>query len=394
MATVKKRLRKIGTRPDGTPEYRVDGYQVRYVDPHGRERSKSFPLGAKAAADAYKTAVESQKLTGDWIDPRQRRVTVDELASELLGAKHGRTSEWGHTMYRRVSIAFGHRPIGSLDHLEIQAWVNQLTAEKVGPDSVRGSFRILHETVRLALRSRRISHDPCLGIVLPSINRREMLFLSPPQIDELAEEIERRFPGHGYGLLVRFAAYSGCRAGEIGALQARDISLATGKVFIGKSRRRDGTNGSVKGNRKGRWVGLPRQLMKELEHHLAERGLDGTDYVWVGERRSAQLDHKWFYKHRWAPVVDSLTANGRLPLGDRSGRACRLRFHDLRHTCVALLIAKSARQYHVMRHLGHTRISTTVDTYGHLFPETDDEIVTHLEEVWDEAVDARQRRAS
>ena len=60
-----------------------------------------------------------------------------------------------------------------------------------------------------------------------------------------------------------------------------------------------------------------------------------------------------------------------------------LRFHDLRHTCVALLIAKGAQQYEVMEHLGHEQ-QTTINTYGRLFPNVRERICVTLEETWDE----------
>ena len=67
-----------------------------------------------------------------------------------------------------------------------------------GPDTTRGAFRALHEVISLALRSRIIGHDPCLGVRLPKVDRRAMLFLSPTQITLLADSIERAWPGPDY----------------------------------------------------------------------------------------------------------------------------------------------------------------------------------------------------
>jgi integrase len=43
--------------------------------------------------------------------------------------------------------------------------------------------------------------------------------------------------------------------------------------------------------------------------------------------------------------------------------------HELRHTCVALLIEQGADILHVSRFLGHKDIRTTASTYGHRFPQ-------------------------
>src|SRR4030095_4129988 len=48
------------------------------------------------------------------------------------------------------------------------------------------------------------------------------------------------------------------------------------------------------------------------------------------------------------------------------------RFHDLRHTHVAWLVAGGAPLPHIQARLGHESITTTIDTYGHLLPVGDE----------------------
>lgn len=55
-----------------------------------------------------------------------------------------------------------------------------------------------------------------------------MLHLTAAEVDELAETI--REP---YGALVRFAAYSGLRAGEIGGLRVGRLDLLRRRVHVG-----------------------------------------------------------------------------------------------------------------------------------------------------------------
>ena len=275
-------------------------------------------------------------------------------------------------------------PIGEVQHMDVQQWVFDMTNSGTGPDSVRGAFRTLHEIVKLAIRARKLSLDPCDGVQLPRVERREMLFLEPPQVNDLAEAIEISFPGFGWGLMVKFAAYSGLRAGELGGLQVRDLDLLHQRIRVHRARKADGSDGNPKSG-STRWVDLPRQLCEEVTEYLSTREFGPDSRVWTGER-GGPLNHKWFYRNRFKPIVNKLTDQGRLPSATgRRGEALSLRFHDLRHTCVAILIGKGAQQYEVMEDLGHTKIQTTIDTYGHIFPAVRQRIRAALEDTWDEA---------
>ena len=61
-----------------------------------------------------------------------------------------------------------------------------------------------------------------------------------------------------------------------------------------------------------------------------------------------------------AKVFDRRVARSRLP---------RIRFHDLRHTHVAHLIAAGEQPLLIARRLGHASSSFTMDRYGHLFED-------------------------
>jgi hypothetical protein len=53
----------------------------------------------------------------------------------------------------------------------------------------------------------------------------------------------------------------------------------------------------------------------------------------------------------------------------RAGLDPRPRIHDLRHSHVAWLIAEGAPLPVIQARLGHEKITTTIDTYGHLMPD-------------------------
>jgi len=86
-----------------------------------------------------------------------------------------------------------------------------------------------------------------------------------------------------------------------------------------------------------------------------------------------------FTNERWAPdhVVELLEHHFK-PAQDKAGVSCR--FHDLRHTSVALAIAAGAHPKAIQTRMGHSSINVTLDRYGHLFPELDEAIASSFEE--------------
>ena len=67
-----------------------------------------------------------------------------------------------------------------------------------------------------------------------------------------------------------------------------------------------------------------------------------------------------------------------------------MRFHDLRHTAVALAIAEGAHPKAIQARMGHSSIQVTLDRYGHLFPALDQQIATGLDGTYRRA--AAERR--
>ncbi|MBK5267645.1 MAG: tyrosine-type recombinase/integrase, partial [Acidimicrobiia bacterium] len=60
-----------------------------------------------------------------------------------------------------------------------------------------------------------------------------------------------------------------------------------------------------------------------------------------------------------------------------------MRFHDLRHSHVALLIAQGAHPAVIASRLGHTSVKTVLDAYGHLYEGLDRTAANTLNPPWD-----------
>jgi integrase len=335
-------------------------YQARYRDPDNRVRGKSFKRRRDAAR--FLAAAETDKSRGQWIDPRNSRISFGQQAQAFVdGAR-----DWRPTTLARAESLIGYRilptfenaPLGSIRRSHIQAWVSQLEADALSASTIAGCYRLLAQIMASAVADELIAKSPCRDIRLPEAARNEMLFLSPDELARVAAETGR------YETLVLCAGYLGLRWGELAGLRRarynplrRTIEVVEILVEV----RGEMIAGEPKTKASRRTVPVPDFLVGRLNAYLVKRGNPSPEeWVFVG-RDGAPLRDANFRRRVWKPAVE------------RAGLPSALRFHDLRHTCVAFLIAAGHDAYRVSRHMGHASIKTTFDRYGHLFAGADDD---------------------
>jgi hypothetical protein len=92
-------------------------YRVRYRDPSGRERAKSF--AHKVDAERFLRHVEADLVRGQWVDPQHGRTTVGELAvrwfATTAALKPKTREDFRSLLDNHVLPAFGQRPVASID---------------------------------------------------------------------------------------------------------------------------------------------------------------------------------------------------------------------------------------------------------------------------------------
>jgi integrase len=219
MASIERRAIGTGVR-----------YDVRFRTPAGQMRKKTF--ASRAEAKRWAAAVETDKVRGDWLDPNRGKRTFDEWADESLSTRsHLKPKTMlSYRLLLRVHARpfFGSHPIATIDHGEVLRFLSALDAAGSGPGTIANVRNVLRGVLDLAVRSGAIKANPAAGMRVPRPRRQEMAFLSADQVRELALAIEdpgppksgggehRRATFPELGLLVRFAAYTGLRAGEIG----------------------------------------------------------------------------------------------------------------------------------------------------------------------------------
>ena len=378
-----------------------------WIEPNGdggwRRRRGRAPDGTLTEAEAHERMLqlvrehhaEQDLLERDVEESRRRGVTFRELSDAYLrwleeakGAKPSTLRDYRSMLAEpgiphrrgagrtagRIMAALGDRPGREITTREIEGLLTQIARTGVSARAVNKARALICAIFNYGMR------PATFGLALnpaahadrrPEAERGPLAYYSTEQVEALArglaagahrdsikvpigaEELAARKGEDAQDAeLIRLAAYSGLRRGELVALRWRDIDFAARKITVRRS-----VSGTVElqstKSRRTREVPLPDQAAAALER-LSQRDefVSPDDYVFAnrfGRRLDASAIRRRFERARDAVELEPL------------------RFHDLRHTYGSLLVAGGIDLASVKAAMGHSRISTT-ERYLHARP--------------------------
>ena len=342
------------------------GWQVRWRDPNGKQRTKSFKRKAEAKQFANRVEVEMER--GAYVDPQLGKALFGDWAEEWLQSKINlRASSWARDesyLRNHVQPEFENVPLSRITKLQIQGWVRDLVDKGLHPGTIYHCYRILRCVLEEAVDARLIAESPCRRITLPRIPKIEQRFLTATNVELLADSVDPH-----YRTLIYSAVYLGCRWGELVGLKWRQVDLKKREVRIVGTLEETGAGvryiEETKTSGSRRSISLPSflaEMLEEQQHQEPE-----AEFVFTTES-GGLIRRSNFRSRSWKPALK------------KAGLDTNLRFHDLRHTCASLLIEQGAHPKEIQARLGHSSITTTLDRYGHLMPSLGHQLSADLDE--------------
>jgi len=359
---------------------------VRWRDPQGHQRSKAFRT--EREAQQYRARIDVQLDEGDYVAPSGARVRFGDhwdRYREMTAKTRRPSTEARDESYYRSMIAptFATVPLGQIDYLMVQSWVNDLQAESIHADgsgrsaaTVHKAYQLLSKAMSAAAKARLVRSNPCADVELPRIEVERPDILTHEDVALLAATIDPR-----YSTLVLLAAYSGLRIGEVIALRRSAVDVLRSTVEVRATAVE--VNGHIVENppktRAGRrTVPIPRFVTDALVEQI--HGLGPDDLVFTSPL-GTQMRQGLFRRRFFTPAVEA------------AGLAPR-RIHDLRHTAVSFWIDAGASPTEIAARAGHRSVVTVLDRYGHLLPSTEDKVTDALDARARAAVDSVRTRSS
>jgi len=286
---------------------------------------------------------------------------------------------------RHIIPALGNIPLAKLSPMHLQTYYAQklkggrLDGKEGGlsPKSVHYHHRILRRALGQAVKWQLIPRNVAEVVDSPKAVKREMVALSEEQLLDFLEKIEHS----GYHDLIKFAAYTGLRRGELLGLKWEDVDFEAGYITITRELEWVRGQGLVfqepKTPKSRRRVPLCKTALEILRKIRKEQAQDRLLAGGIGEWQENNLV---FCQGLGQPIRPSNFSKQVKKLAVRAGYP-DITPHSLRHTFASILLARGASMNEVQALLGHESYSTTADIYSHILPGTLEKTVKLLDSI-------------
>ena len=364
---------------DKRPPRTVGGaftYRVRYRDPSGASRSKSFPK--KAEAERYANTVEADKSRGVYLDPTLGRLTLGDYADGWLKIQtFDESTREAVALRLRVHIkpVLGQVPLADLRPSLIQSWLSGLQ-QKLAPRTVKVILANLSSMLSAAVDDDRLGKNPCSAgsIRAPRHVENKVVVWTLESVLAVRAHMPERFQ-----LAATLAAGLGLRQGEVFGLAVEDVDFLRGVVHVRRQVKIVGNRqifALPKGGRT-RDVPLAEDVRDAIQAHLRAFPAVSVSLPWqlnsgqpksfdllLSTRERTALQRNYINSCVWKPAVKAA--------GLPTARTDNNGMHALRHFYASVLLEGGASIRALADYLGHRDPGFTLRVYAHLMPQSED----------------------
>lgn len=333
-------MASVAKRPDGR-------YRARYRDADGKEHARHFRR--KVDAQQWLDGVTASVVTGTYVSPATARMTVGEWCDLWLdgyGTRRPSTVRQARVHVAVIKERFGSTRLSAVKPSDVKAWTVQL-GESYAPSTVYAIYRRLAQVMGDAVHDGIIPRSPCSRRTSPGQPSQRPYVATTEQVwglhDVMPEHLQPA---------VLLGAFVGLRVSEAAALRVSDVDFMRGIV----SPAIQYPDEPLKSETSRTPVPIPSDLSLLLASSVERFGGQTVVTNEIGRAGSP-----------WA-----IERAVRARRGDVQGLPDGFRFHDLRHYFASLLIGSGLDVKVVQTRLRHASATTTLNTYGHLWPDADE----------------------
>ncbi len=334
-------MASIAKRPDGR-------WRARYRDDAGKEHARHFDR--KVDAKRWLDEVTAAITTGMYVDPRIARTTVGVWCDRWLSGyatRRPRTVRQARVHIAQIKAEFGEMPLSAVRPSHVKSWTSRLRTEGLAVSYVYALHNRLAQIMGDAVHDGILARSPCSRRTSPGAGAQRPYVATTAQMWALHDEMPEQLR-----TAVLLAALAGLRCAEACGLRVADVDFMRGIVHPLVQYPAE--------ELKSEMSRTPVPIPQSLALRLAGQVRDWPGQTLLTGRNGGQLP-------TWALERAVRTARVKV-----TGLPEDFRYQDLRHYFASLLIASGCDVKTVQARLRHASAKTTLDTYGHLWPDRDE----------------------
>lgn len=331
-------------------------------------------------------------LSGNYIRPQI--MTVSQFSIEWEQKYASKLAETTYSNHQRklkthILPVIGHMEMNTVNEFILLGLLDSLT-RKDGKDgelsfhSKRDVYGTLLGLFKYAHKWKVITQNPMDGVDKPKPNdneeyNRDLQVYDENEVSELMRLIQNE--AEHWRIMFMLALAAGLRRGELLGLEWKCVDFVDNQIEIRTTVVLTGNGPLIKKTKtrsSKRIVTLPESMMNELKAFRKQWVKDklASGDQWIEE------EYEWvFCKMNGEHFYPSSPSNRwRKFLLEHDFKYIRL--HDLRHTSASLLIAQGEHAKIIAERLGHSDISVTMNTYGHVFKSANRAAADKMERIF------------
>lgn len=340
-------MASIQQRPDGR-------FRARYRGPDGKEYAKHFKYknGSKkephlGSAQEWLDEATAAIRAGKWVDPHTSKMTMGEWIDKWIAgyaSNKPQTVVQANVHLKLIREEFQNRQLRTIQPSDVKTWMAALS-EKYSTSYTYAIHARLSQILSDAVHDGILARNPCSRRTSPPAASQRPYVATTEQVWALYEALKP-----SYRNMLLLGAFAGLRIAECAALELDDVDWVEGAVTVSKQHGK----ADLKSDRSGDTVPIPLELATMMRENISGgvRVIPGVFGRGVGPY---QLNREW---------IDARAKVKGLPEG--------FRHHDLRHYFASMLIAAGLDVKIVQARMRHASATVTLNTYSHLWPDTDD----------------------
>ena len=261
------------------------------------------------------------------------------------------------------------------EHLKTKS-KKQNSNSTLSPNTVNKIMILLKKIFDTGVRKSLIDKNPVDNLRKLPISKPTINFWSVEEFNEFRKLITK--DEISYDLFFTIAFFTGMRMGEILALNWYDINLITSTIHVTKTAyfvNNENHINSTKTRAGTRLITINNKLTvmltdwKKKQVNLLKEFTSDTDSLQIIQSTPIVITKNMVDK-KFKQILS------------RNNNLKKIRIHDLRHSHASLLINQGEDYLVVKERLGHASITTTIDTYSHLYPSKQKNLADKLDDIF------------